>query len=161
MCLTKALHGAATGTVRMASENKEMKWLRLTICALAVGVCAGCAGGSPQQDASWTLVPITEIGMVVGEWEGLVKKDHATLPGGSVRLMIRANSTYLFAGQTATTAGVGSGDLEPRDGRLVGDTEKRAVKFTLYDHRGKTVMLVESTNHFTGERYHGEFTKVQ
>src|SRR6476659_2127625 len=109
----------------MASENKEMKWLRLTICALVVGVCAGFAGVSPQQDASWKVVPITEIGMVVGEWEGLVKKDHATLPGGSVRLMIRSNSTYLFAGQTTSRAAVGSGDLEIRDGRLVGDTQKR------------------------------------
>jgi len=145
----------------MASCNGGVRRLRLTICALVVGVGAGCAGGSPQQDASWKVVPITEVGMVVGEWEGLVKKDHATLPEGSVRLMIRANSTYLFAGQTATTAGVGSGGLETRDGRLVGDTEKRAVSFTLYDHKGNAVMLVESTNRVTGERYHGEFTKVQ
>ena len=161
MCLTHALHEAATGTVRMALQNEEVKWLRFTICALVVAVYAGCAGGSPQQDASWKLVPITEIGMVVGEWEGLVKKDHATLPEGSVRLMIRSNSTYLFAGQTTSRAAVGSGDLEIRDGRLVGDTQKRAVTFTLYDHKGKAVVLVESIIHETGERYHGEFTKVQ
>ena len=99
--------------------------------------------------------------MVVGEWEGLVKKDHATLPEGSVRLMIRANSTYLFAGQTATTAGVGSGDLEARYGRLVGDTEKRAVTFTLYDHKGKAILYVESTNRETGARLRGEFTRAQ
>jgi len=107
------------------------------------------------------VVPITEVGMVVGEWEGLVKKDHATFPEGSVRLMIRANSTYLFAGQTTSRAAVGSGDLEMRDGRLVGDTEKRAVTFTLYDHKGKAVVLVESIIHETGEHYRGEFTKVQ
>jgi len=157
----KALHNAAPGKVRMASCDDEVRWLRLTICALVVGVCAGCAGGSPQQDASWKVVPITEVGMVVGEWEGLVKKDHATLPEGSVRLMIRANSTYLFAGQTASRAAVGSGDLEMRDGRLVGDTEKRAVTFTLYHHKGKAVVLVESIIHETGEHYRGEFTKVQ
>jgi hypothetical protein len=145
----------------MASCDDEVRWLQLTIWALVVGLCTGCAGESPQQDASWRLVPITEIGMVVGEWEGLVKKDHATLPEGSVRLMIRANSTYLFAGQSTSTAAVGSGDLEMRDGRLVGDTEKRAVRFTLYDHKGKAVVLVESTIHSTGERIHGEFTKVQ
>jgi hypothetical protein len=146
---------------RCMALAEEVRWLRLTICGLVVGVCAGCAGGSPQQDASWKFVPITEVGMVVGEWEGLVKKDRATLPGGSVRLMIRANSTYLFAGQSAAMAAVGSGDLETRDGRLVGDTEKRAVRLTLYDHKGKAVVLVESTNHITGEQYHGEFTKVQ
>jgi hypothetical protein len=107
------------------------------------------------------MVPITEVGMVVGDWEGLIKKDHATLPEGSVRLIIRANSTYLFAGQTATIAGVGSGALETRDGRLVGDSEKRAVTFTLYDHKGKAVLLVESASHATGERYRGELSKIQ
>lgn len=145
----------------MARGGDLTRWLRLAIVTLLLGGLSGCAGGGPQHDASWKLVPITEVGMVVGEWEGLVKKDHATLPEGSVRLMIRANSTYLFAGQTTAAAAVGSGDLEARDGRLVGDTEKRAVRFTLYDHKGKPVVLVESTNHATGERLRGEFTKVQ
>lgn len=144
----------------MSLRDDAMKWLRLTIGAFVIGTFAACAGGGPQQDASYKLVPITNIDMVVGDWEGLIKKDRATLPEGSVRLMIRANSTYLFAGQTAATAGVGSGDLEARDGRLVGDTEKRAVKFTLYDHKGKAVMFIESTNHATGQRYRGEFTKI-
>ena len=145
----------------MNPQGDVSKSLGLSIGAFVVGVVVGCAGGSPQQDASYKLVPITEVGMVVGEWEGLVKKDHATLPEGSVRLMIRANSTYLFAGQTVSAAAVGSGDLEARDGRLVGETEKRTVRLTLYDHKGKAVIHVESTNNTTGERYSGEFTKVQ
>ncbi len=145
----------------MALHDDGARWLRLSIGMVLIGIATGCAGGSPQQDATWKLVPISEVGMVVGEWEGLIKKERATLPEGSVRLMIRANSTYLFAGQTASAAAVGSGNLEARDGRLVGDTEKRAVRFTLYDHKGKAVVLVESTNHTTGERFRGEFTKVQ
>ena len=145
----------------MNPQGDVSKSLGLSIGAFVVGIVVGCAGGSPQQDASYTLVPITEVGMVVGEWEGLVKKDHATLPAGSVRRMIRANSTSLFVGQTVSAAAVGSGDLEARDGRLVGETEKRAVRLTLYDHKGKAVVFVESTNLATGERYRGEFTKVQ
>lgn len=145
----------------MARDAQAMWWLQLSAFAMLVVLLTGCAGGSPQKDASWKLVPITDVGMVVGDWEGLVKKDHGTLPEGSVRLMIRANSTYLFVGQTTSAAAVGSGDLEMRDGRLVGDSEKRAVSFTLYDHKGKAVVLVESTIHATGERYRGEFTKVQ
>jgi hypothetical protein len=31
----------------------------------------------------------------------------------------------------------------------------------LYDHKGKAVVLAESIIHETGERYRGEFTKVQ
>ena len=145
----------------MVFQDNMKKSLHALVGAFVVCLSFGCAGGSPQEDASYKLVPITEVGMVVGEWEGLVKKDHATLPEGSVRLMIRANSTYLFAGQTVSAAAVGSGDLEARDGRLVGETEKRAVRLTLYDHKGKAVVFVESTNLATGERYRGEFTKVQ
>src|SRR5262245_12470912 len=111
----------------MSSQSGAMRWRQFSTGAILVGVLTGCA--SPQQDASYKLVPITEVGMVVGEWEGWVKKDHATFPEGSIRLMIRANSTYLFAGETLSTAAVGSGDLEPHDGRLVGNTEKRAVTF--------------------------------
>ena len=145
----------------MLPHTDVMNRLRRILGAFVVGLVVGCAGGLPQQDASYKLVPINEIGMVVGEWEGLAKKDHATFAQSSVRLMIRPNSTYLFAGQSASTAAVGSGNLEIRDGRLVGDTEKRAVIFTLYDHKGTAVVLVESTNHETGERYRGEFTKAR
>jgi hypothetical protein len=128
---------------------------------LSVGLLMGCTSGPASQDPSWKMVPITDVGMVVGEWEGIVRKERATLPEGSVRLMIRPNNTYLFAGQSASKAAVGSGELEARDGRLVGDTETRAVRFTLYDHKGKAVVLIESTSHATGERYRGEFTKVR
>src|SRR5215510_41436 len=111
--------------VRMIPQGGATKSLKLSIGAFVVGITVGCAGGAPEKNASYKMVPIIEVGMVVGEWEGLVKKDHGTLPEGSVRLMIRANSTYLFAGQTVSAAAVGSGDLEARDGRLVGETEKR------------------------------------
>lgn len=143
----------------MSSQIRLTGWRWFSTSAVLVWTLTGCAGGSPQQDASYKLVPINEIGMVVGEWEGLVKEDHATFAQSSVRLLIRPNSTYLFVGQSLSTAAVGSGDLEVRDGRLVGDTEKRAVILTLYDHKGTPVVLVESTSHATGEKYRGEFTR--
>ena len=136
------------------------KCIRFLAGVVLAGALAGCAGGSHENDRSWKLVPITDVQMVVGEWEGLIKKERAMLAEGSVRLIIRANQTYLFAGQTASKVAVGSGDLERRDGRLVGSTERRAVSFTLYDHKGSAVVLVEATNHDTGERYRGELTKV-
>ena len=127
---------------------------------VAIALFIGCSSGPSPQDPTWKLVPITDVGIVVGEWQGVVKKEHGTFPEGSVRLMIRPNNTYLFAGQTIANTAVGSGDLEARDGKLIGDTDRRGVTFTLYDHKGKAVILVESTNHETGERYRGEFTKV-
>ena len=144
----------------MPQAGEMSKWLRFSAGIVVIGVLTGCAGGSHDKDPSWKLVPITDVQMVVGEWEGLIKKERATLAEGSVRLIIRANQTYLFAGQTASKVAVGSGDLESQDGRLVRDTDRRAVRFTLYDHKGSAIVLVEATNHETGERYRGELTKV-
>jgi hypothetical protein len=128
---------------------------------LGLAILTACAGGPTQQDPSWKLIQITDVGMVVREWEGAVNKDNATRPEGSVRLMIRGNGTYLFAGQSSSKEAVGSGELVIRDGRLIGDTEHRLITVSLYDHKGKTVVYVEAKNTETGERYHGEFTKVQ
>ena len=66
-------------------------------CPLIFMVCAvvACAGGSSQSDPSWKSVPITDVSMVVGEWDGTITKDKAMFPEGAVRLIIRANSTYI------------------------------------------------------------------
>lgn len=144
----------------MIEAGEMNKWLRLSAGIVVIGVLNGCAGGSHEKDSSWKLVPITDVQIVVGEWEGLIKKEGDTFPEGSVRLIIRPNRTYLFAGQTASKVAVGSGNLDSQDGRLVGDTDRRAVRFTLYDHKGSAIVLVEATNHETGERYRAELTNV-
>lgn len=153
------MHQGTAYTTRQSHVMRRR--LRFSIGACVLGVAVGCAAGSLERDASYKMVPIDDVGMVVGEWEGLVKKNHGALSEGSVRLMIRANSTYLFAGQSASNVAVGSGTLEARGGRLVGEAEKRAVRLTLYDHKGKAVLLVESTNHETGDHVNGQFTKAR
>ena len=132
-------------------------------CPLIFMVCAvvACAGGPSQSDPSWKSVPITDVSMVVGEWDGTVTKDKSMFPEGAVRLVIRANSTYLFAGETLSKSAVGSGGVETREGRLIGDTEHRAVTFTLYDHKGARTLVVDTTNKENGTQYHGQFTKVR
>jgi hypothetical protein len=98
--------------------------------------------------------------MGTGEWVGVVKKQAALLPEGSVRLMIRENSTYIFAGQTISKAAVGAGPLKVREGRLIGDTDRRALSISLYDHKGQPILAVEATNHETGDQFRGDFTKL-
>jgi hypothetical protein len=126
-----------------------------------VSAVVGCAGGPSQHDPSWKPVPITDVSMVVGEWDGTVTKDHALFPEGSVHLIIRDNSTYMFAGETLSAVAVGSGGVEARQGRLIGDTEHRAVTFTLYDHKGTRVLVVDATNRENGARYRGQFSKAR
>lgn len=129
-------------------------------CVLALGLVTACSSGPGHGDRSWTSVPITQVSQLVGEWEGPVKKNRAMMPSGSVRLMIRENGSYLFVGETFSKVAVGAGMLQPDDGHLVSSSDRRAVRLSLYDHMGVSVLLVEATNHETGDRYHGEFKKV-
>ena len=88
-----------------------------------LGTLIGCSDGPSLRDPSWTLVPITDLNMVVGEWEGTVKKERATFAGGSVRLMIRENGTYLDNSTEAFESSSKNRDDDPsqrRDLRGVG-----------------------------------------
>ena len=129
--------------------------------AVVIGLVAACAGSPPQHDGTWKLVPITDIGMVAADWEGALKKNGALLAEGTARLMIRANHTYLFAAQADDDIAVGTGTVAIVDGRLIEDSDRRAVTFTLYDHKGKVVLIVDGTKHQTQDRYHGEFKRIE
>jgi hypothetical protein len=125
-----------------------------------LALLVGCAGPVPHEGKGWTQIQITDVHMVTGDWVGVVKKQAALLPEGSVRLMIRENSTYIFAGQTISKAAVGAGSLKVREGRLIGDTDRRALSISLYDHKGQPILAVEATNHETGDHFRGDFTKL-
>jgi len=69
--------------------TKTAGLLRVYASVFVVGIIIGCSSTPNQGDPSWILVPITDLNMVVGEWEGTVKKERSTFAGGSVRFMIR------------------------------------------------------------------------
>jgi len=121
----------------------------------------GCSGGLSPQDPSWTLVQITDVHMVAGEWEGTIKIERAIIPEGSVPLMIHDNGTYLFAGQSISNVAIGAGSFEIQDGRLIGDTERPTLTLTLYSYKGTSVLFVEATTRKTRDRYRGEFTRPE
>jgi hypothetical protein len=143
----------------MNHHGKQTNLLRLYACVFVLAILTGCAGEPSQQESSRTFVPITDLSMVAGDWEGMVKKDQSVIPGPMVVLTIRANGTYTFVGQRISDVALGSGFLEIRDGRVSGDTDRRIAQFALYDQQGKAVLVVESTVRQTGERYHGELLK--
>lgn len=128
---------------------------------LVIGLSAACTGIPVQQDPTWNIVPITDVRMVVGDWEGALKKNGALLAEGSARLMIRANHTFLFAAQTADDIAVGTGTVAIVDGRLIEDTDRRAITFTLYDRKGNVVLVVDATKRQTQDRYYGEFMRIE
>jgi hypothetical protein len=148
--------------VGMDQRDEGTGSLRLYAGALVLGmILTGCAGGPSPEDPSWTLVPITDVSMVAGEWEGTVKEHGAIIPEGTIHLTISENGTYKFVGQRLDDVALGSGFLEIRDGRLSGDTERRIATIALYDHEGKAVLVVDSTARQTEKRYHLELTRTK
>jgi hypothetical protein len=152
----------AIGRVGMNDRGEGTGSLRIYAGALVLGmILTGCAGGPSQEDPSWTFVPITDINMVAGEWGGMVKKNGGVIPDGNIQLTINANGTYKFVGQRLDDVALGSGFLETRDGRLSGDTERRIATLALYDHKGKAVLVVDSTARQTGDEYHGVLMRTK
>jgi hypothetical protein len=145
----------------MNHHSTQTDVLRLYACVFGLVILTGCAGVTSQKEASRTFVPITDLSMVAGDWEGMVKKDQSVIPGAMVVLTIRANGTYTFLGQRISDVALGSGFLELRDGRVSGDTDRRIAQFALYDRQGKAVLVVESRVRQTGERYHGELERTK
>ena len=145
----------------MKHRSSASGLLRVYLIPMVLGMVSGCSSGPTPGDPSWTLTPISDIRSVAGEWDGTMRNEQALLLPGTVHLMIRENGTYLFVGQDAVKSAVGSGFLDLRDGRLVGETDRRAVTLTLYDHKGTRILHADSINHQTGDRYHGEFKKAE
>ena len=126
-----------------------------------LGIFVGCAGGPPQENQSWTPISISDFAMVAGEWKGTVKEANALFPEGTVHLTINENGTYKFVGQKISDVVLGAGFLEIRDGRMIGDTDRRVATFALYDRRGEAVLVVEATARQSGKQYHAELTRAE
>ena len=145
----------------MNQQSHATRAYRLFACVLLCVAVAACSSTPAQYESKWPPVPIQNLNTVVGEWQGVVMKERQILPAGEVKLMIRENGTYLFVGQTASDMVLGTGNLEVRDGRLEGGSDHRTVSGTLHDKKGKPLLFIEAANRQTGDRYHGEFRKIE
>jgi hypothetical protein len=145
----------------MNRRSHATRAYRLFAGVLVCVAVAACSSKPARYESKWPLVPIQNLNTVVGEWQGVVMKERQILPAGEVKLMIRENGTYLFVGQTASDMVLGTGNIEVRDGRLEGGSDLRTVSGTLHDKKGKPLLFIEAANRQSGDRYHGEFTKIQ
>ncbi|MBA5867484.1 MAG: hypothetical protein GDA67_12405 [Nitrospira sp. CR1.3] len=145
----------------MNQQDRAAGSYRILAGFVLLAAVAACSSKPAHYESSWPLVPIQNLNTVVGEWRGVVMKERRVLPAGEVTLMIRDNGTYLFVGQTASDTVLGTGTIEVREGRLVGGSDLRTIAGTLHDKKGKALLFVEAANRQTGDRYHGEFSRVE
>lgn len=145
----------------MNQRNHATSTFRIFAGFLLCVILVACSSKPARYESKWPLVPIQNLNTVVGEWQGVVMKERHIMPAGEVKLMIRENGTYLFVGQTASDMVLGTGNVEVKDGRLEGGSDLRSVVITLHDKKGTPLLFIEAANRQTGDRYHGEFTKVE
>jgi hypothetical protein len=72
-----------------------------------------------------------------------------------------ADNRCTNGGRRLDDIAVGTGIVAIADGRLIEDTDRRAITFTLYDRKGNVVLVVDATKHQTEDRYYGEFIRIE
>jgi len=117
----------------MHSHLVRVRGLLLVFLLLANSL-VGCTGLGTQQYMPLTLVPIAEIKVVEGTWEGLVKNARTGKDSGRVVMVLTSHDTYgtySFGGETAQGSLVGTGRVTLQSGRLSSEMGQRMVDFTL------------------------------
>jgi hypothetical protein len=125
---------------------------------LAGALSFGCTG---QLFTSSEVVPVSDIHMVVGRWDGIVEKRPLLVKRGPVSLTIREDSRYIFVGVDFREDRLlsGTGEMAIQDGRLhiIKDEQRRAI-MTLHKRGNEEVLIVEATDE-AGKQFRVEFTR--
>lgn len=129
---------------------------------LLVSSLAACAGLGTQQQIPLAPVPITEIKMVEGTWEGLVINARTGRDAGRVVVVLTSHDaygTYSFGEETAQGSLVGTGRVTMQNGRLSSEMGQRIVDFTLC-LRGNEKVLTAHVFGKDGNPYYAELTPM-
>ena len=130
---------------------------------LLVSSLAACAGQGTQQEVPLTLVHITDIKEVEGNWEGAVKNVRTGRDTGRIVLVLTAHDTYgsySFGGDTAQGYLVGTGRVTVQSGQLLSDIGQRTVVFTLCLRNGEKVVAAHVFGK-DGNPYYVELTQMK
>ena len=124
---------------------------------------AACTGVGTQQHMPLTPVPIMEIKVVEGTWEGLVKSARTGKDSGRVVVVLTSHDTYgtySFGEETAQGSLVGTGRVTVQGGRLSSETGQRMVDFTLCMRDNEKVMAGHVFGK-DGNPYYVELTRLK
>ncbi len=98
----------------------------------------GCSSHDPPPPA--INVPVSDIHVVAGEWEGSVRTTPDKKLKASLFLIINENSAYTFVSEDAAAIGLGAGILTIENGVLVSSSQGRQVRMALYDRNSQQIL---------------------
>jgi hypothetical protein len=110
-----------------------------------------------------TPVPITEIKVVEGTWEGLVINARTGKGSGRIAVVFTSHDaygTYSFGGETAQGSLVGTGRVTVHSGRLLSEMGQRMANFTLC-LRGSEKVMTAHVFGKDGNPYYAELTPLK
>ena len=154
--------GVYRGRDVMRNHLVQFRGLFLITLMLASSLAA-CAGSRTSQHTPLIPVPITEIKMIQGTWEGLVTHARTGKDSGRVVVVLTSHDTYgtySFGGATAEGPLVGTGRVILQNGRLSSEMGQRVVDFTLC-LRGSENVLTAHVFGKDGNPYYMELTPLK
>jgi hypothetical protein len=113
------------------------------LCVFVSGILVGCERPRQIQEPQWTRVPIADVAIVAGRWEGLMTRSPQSHPWTTddwVRVTIGADGSYEFASYQMIGVFSGKGTLALEHGELVSRTGRGRVACSL-DVAGNQRML--------------------
>ena len=125
----------------------------ILIAALVVG--CGALSSPPASK----IVPISGFDTIFGEWEGLSKGVPDMREHARVLLTVSEKGHFNFASDRAAGLVLGSGALYIQDCIVFGRSSAGTGMFTLHDHAGKRVLVVDAALN-DGNHYFIEMTPI-
>lgn len=138
-------------------------WGLFLVFLLLASSLTACAGLGTQQQIPLSPVPITEIKMAEGTWEGLVRNARTGKDAGRIVVVLTSHDgygTYSFGGATAQGSLVGTGRVTVQSGRLSSEMGQRIVDFTLC-LRGSEKVMAAHVFGKDGNPYYAELTPLK
>lgn len=134
---------------------------RMCVLGSCLVAIVGCSWLDSRPAAPLTPVSIERLNDVQGRWEGTVRALQGNETSwATVNITNRETyATYTFAGTGNGETFLGTGRVQLQDGRLLSEGEGRTLTFTLAEHDGARVLLVDGIGK-DGKSYHAELRRV-
>ncbi|HJT20275.1 MAG TPA: hypothetical protein VJ746_07380 [Nitrospira sp.] len=134
-----------------------MRTWALLVLGWLVSVVPACSTAHPLSEA--TRVPITDLGYIVGTWQGTSKRMPEMRDHAEVILIINEHAHFNFVSDRGTDLFLGTGSLVLSDGRAYGETAGGRGTLALHKKKAGDLILTVEVTLNDGYRYYLEMAR--
>lgn len=134
----------------------SVQW-RLILPMICLAISYGCQTKehSEQPQPHWVQVPIADLSIVEGKWDGLMRRVPPERRADWVTVTIASNGRYQFSSLRTIGVFSGHGEFSVNEGKLQSRSERGTVEAVLYE-AGSQRMLKATGRAADGTEYTAE-----